>query len=133
MLGDLPQEWGEYLPPPQANGTQSSTSVLLSLLKQACYIAINLDLSSLRPCARRALTNPDFLEDLEIGRYSLAEWLHETYFDDGKQAYFTEAEIKSLSDLLQSMMQYRPSNRPQAAQLLSHSWFQNSHRHSDLR
>ena len=31
MLGDLPQEWGEYLPPTQANGTQFWRCALLSL------------------------------------------------------------------------------------------------------
>ncbi|KAL9102567.1 MAG: hypothetical protein Q9163_002285 [Psora crenata] len=36
MLGDLPQEWGEYLPPPQTNGMQYPSSVLRSLWEQAC-------------------------------------------------------------------------------------------------
>ncbi|KAK0506878.1 hypothetical protein JMJ35_010578 [Cladonia borealis] len=84
MLGDLPQEWAEYLPPPQANG------------------------------------------DLGIERCSLAEWLHQTYFDDEKTICFTKAEIQAAGDLLQSMLQYRPSNRPRASELLEHRWFRDS-------
>lgn len=75
---------------------------------------------------KAASTNLKPPEDLEISPCTLAEWLHTTYFDDEKNAYFTEVEIQAAGDLLQSMMQYRPSDRPQASQLLNHRWFRKS-------
>lgn len=55
---------------------------------------------------------------------TLTDWLRETYFDDQKRTYFSEKDIEAVGGLLQSMMQYRPSNRPRASQLLNHKWFQ---------
>lgn len=64
------------------------------------------------------------LEDADFERFTLAGWLHETYFDDEKKTYFTETDIENLGSLLQWMMQYRPSSRPQTSELLGHIWFQ---------
>ena len=71
-------------------------------------------------------TNLKLPEDLEIKPCTLAEWLHTTYFDDEKNVYFTETEIQAAGNLLQSTMQYRPSRRPRASQILNHRWFRNS-------
>ena len=71
-------------------------------------------------------TNVKLPEDQKIMPCSLAKWLHKTYFNDEKYFCFTEAEIQAAGDLLRSMMQYRPSNRPQACQLLGHRWFRTS-------
>lgn len=61
----------------------------------------------------------------EYEQVTLCDWLHETYFDDDdKTQYFSKADIDTLGTLLQSMMQYRPSDRPQASDLLNHTWFQ---------
>ena len=68
----------------------------------------------------------EFTDDLKSERVSLCEWLHETYFEDGKKHYFSEANIDTLGALLQSVMQYRPSDRPRASDLLNHNWFQHS-------
>jgi len=38
--------------------------------------------------------------------------------------WFSEADLDTLCDLLHSMIQYRPSDRPSAVEVLKHSWFQ---------
>ena len=70
-------------------------------------------------------TDSKLQEDLKITPCSLARWLHKTYLADEKNVYFTEAEIQATGHLVQPMMQYRPSNRPLASQLLHHRWFRN--------
>ena len=100
-----------------------SLSLFLNRLAGCLSIQLPLRYELLR---KGASTNFKFIEDLEIRPCSLVEWLHETYFDDEKNIYFTEAEIQAAGDLLQSMMQYRPSNRPRASQLLNHRWFRNN-------
>lgn len=70
------------------------------------------------------VTDFHVLENLPCDRVTLADWLQETYFDDEKKTYFSKADIEIAGELLQSMLQYRPSNRPQASQLLQHRWFQ---------
>ena len=102
-----------------------SLSLSLSLLRLAGCLSIQLPLRY-ELLRKGASTNFKFIEDLEIRPCSLVEWLHETYFDNEKNTYFTEAEIQAAGDLLQSMMQYRPSNRPRASQLLNHRWFRNN-------
>ena len=60
----------------------------------------------------------------EYEQVTLCDWLHETYFDDDdKTPYFDKADLDTLATLLQSMMQYCPENRPQASDLLNHTWF----------
>ncbi|MCJ1425254.1 hypothetical protein MMC29_003142 [Sticta canariensis] len=73
---------------------------------------------------RDGLPSPRAIEDLESERVTLCDWLHETYFDDDKKQYFSKADIDTLGTLLQSVMQYRPSDRPRASDLLNHTWFQ---------
>ena len=38
--------------------------------------------------------------------------------------WFSDGDLDTLSDLLNFMTQYRPSDRPSAAEVLKHSWFQ---------
>ena len=38
--------------------------------------------------------------------------------------WFSKDSLDSLGDLLVSMTQYRPSDRPSATQVLQHRWFQ---------
>ncbi|KAL2038391.1 hypothetical protein N7G274_008730 [Stereocaulon virgatum] len=73
---------------------------------------------------REGLPSPRATEDLESERVTLRDWLHETYFDDDKKQDFSKADIDSLDTLLQSVMQYYPSDRPRASDLLNHTWFQ---------
>lgn len=61
-------------------------------------------------------------EDIESG--TLSEWLYEIYSEGDKVAHFSEADLNTLGALLQSMMRYRPSDRPRASDLLLHPWFQ---------
>lgn len=37
--------------------------------------------------------------------------------------WFSQDDLENLGDLLSSMTQYRPSNRPSAAEVLRHPWF----------
>ncbi|KAL8908794.1 MAG: hypothetical protein Q9171_005294 [Xanthocarpia ochracea] len=59
-------------------------------------------------------------EEPDYDRVTLADWLHETYFDDGKKVEFTEEHIGLFGELLQLIMQYRPSDRPSVSELLKH-------------
>ncbi|KAL8648315.1 MAG: hypothetical protein Q9210_005060 [Variospora velana] len=63
-------------------------------------------------------------DDIEIDQVTLPDWLHDTYFDEGRKGDFAEAHIEELGELLQSMMQYCPSNRPRVSELLKSPWFQ---------
>ena len=38
--------------------------------------------------------------------------------------WFSKGDLDTLGDLLTSMTQYRPSDRPSAAEVLKHPWFQ---------
>ncbi|KAL2041156.1 hypothetical protein N7G274_006100 [Stereocaulon virgatum] len=60
----------------------------------------------------------------ESEQVTLHDWLHETHFEDDKKQCFSKAEIDTLGTLLQLMMQYRPSDRPKASDLLNYTWFQ---------
>ena len=67
-------------------------------------------------------------EEPEYDRVPLADWLHDTYFNDDEEVEFREVEfaedhIELLGGLLQSIMQYRPSDRPSVSELLKHPWF----------
>lgn len=73
---------------------------------------------------RNELSNSEFLEGHEYKRITLRDWLHETYFDNDKKQYFSKAAIDALGTLLQLVMQYRPSDRPRASDLLNQTWFQ---------
>ncbi len=67
------------------------------------------------------------IPEAEIVAYdqiSLPDWLHDTYFDEDKRVGFAEAHIEEVGELLQSMMQYRPEDRPNISKLLQHAWFQ---------
>ncbi|KAL9638914.1 MAG: hypothetical protein Q9164_001255 [Protoblastenia rupestris] len=55
---------------------------------------------------------------------TLRNWLRETYFDEGKTSYFSETDIDRAGTMLQSLLRYRPSDRPRLSELLDHSWFQ---------
>ncbi|KAL2054438.1 hypothetical protein ABVK25_005186 [Lepraria finkii] len=73
---------------------------------------------------REGLPSRRATEDFKSERVTLCDWLHETYFDDDKKQYFSKADIDTLGTLLQLLMQYRPSDRPRASDLLNHTWFQ---------
>ncbi|KAL8713673.1 MAG: hypothetical protein Q9220_002199 [cf. Caloplaca sp. 1 TL-2023] len=60
----------------------------------------------------------------EISQISLPDWLHETYFEEGKTPGFAEAHIEMIGELLDSMMKYCPSDRPRVSHLLKHAWFE---------
>ncbi|KAI4227925.1 MAG: hypothetical protein LQ349_006631 [Xanthoria aureola] len=59
-----------------------------------------------------------------IDQSNLADWLHDTYFDDDKPVGFAEAHIEMAGDLLQSIMQYQPTDRPRLSSILEHPWFE---------
>ncbi|KAL8901294.1 MAG: hypothetical protein Q9207_005280 [Kuettlingeria erythrocarpa] len=65
-------------------------------------------------------------EIVAFDRVSLPDWLHDTYFDDDKTVGFAEGHIEVIGELLQSMMQYRPEDRPTISKVLQHAWFQNN-------
>ncbi|KAL8734045.1 MAG: hypothetical protein Q9166_001806 [cf. Caloplaca sp. 2 TL-2023] len=54
---------------------------------------------------------------------TMTDWLHEAYFDGIKDVHFAEAHIEEVGELLESMIQYRPSDRPNISQVLKHPWF----------
>ncbi len=54
----------------------------------------------------------------------MSDWLHETYFEDDKKAYFSKEDIEVAGALLQLIMQFRPSDRPRVFELLNHPWLQ---------
>lgn len=56
----------------------------------------------------------------ELDTADLCDWLRETYYDDDKEAFFTETDIDEIGDLILSMLKYRPSDRPSAHELLRH-------------
>lgn len=59
----------------------------------------------------------------ELEEVTLTDWLHDTYFDDNKTTCFAEEHIEVAGELLQSIMEYRPLDRPQISGLLVHPWF----------
>ena len=59
-------------------------------------------------------------EPAELDIADIREWLRETYYDEGKEAFFTESDLEDIGDLIVSMLRYRPSERPTAAELLKH-------------
>jgi len=48
----------------------------------------------------------------------LAQWLRETYHDDDKQPYFTEADLQALGEILLRLLRFRPQERPSANDIL---------------
>ena len=60
----------------------------------------------------------------DIDQSNLADWLHDTYFDDDKPAGFAEAHIEMAGGMLQSIMQYQPTDRPRLSRILEHPWFE---------
>ena len=74
--------------------------------------------------APKEMSDIRLLEVLETERVTLRDWLHETYSDNDKRRYFSKVDIDALGALLNSVMQYRPSDRPRAPDLLNHTWFQ---------
>ncbi|KAL8840014.1 MAG: hypothetical protein Q9170_001498 [Blastenia crenularia] len=53
---------------------------------------------------------------------SLPDWLHDTYFDEGKEVEFAEAHIEELGELSQWILQYPPSDRPSISEVSKHPW-----------
>jgi hypothetical protein len=50
--------------------------------------------------------------DLETA--DLAQWLHETYYDDDKPPYFTKIDIQAVGKVLMRLLRIRPSERSSA-------------------
>jgi hypothetical protein len=63
------------------------------------------------------------VESADFETAELSEWLHETYFDDGKPPYFTETDLKAVGEVLQRLLRFRPSECPSADNILLESSF----------
>ena len=57
-------------------------------------------------------------------RERLTDWLYNTYFQIGFASEFTQTEIETFGDLLDSMLQYHAEERPTASEILKHPWLQ---------
>lgn len=66
---------------------------------------------------------PPQADDAALDPVTLADWLHDTYFDGEKKVRFAEAQIEVVGELLQWMMRYRPGDRPKISEVLEHDWF----------
>jgi serine/threonine protein kinase len=65
----------------------------------------------------------NWLNRADLDVESLSEWLRETYFDDVKPPFFSQADLDRISELLLRLLRFRPSERPSAGGILSHSVF----------
>ena len=63
-----------------------------------------------------------FPDGTESKKFQYVTLFKQGYADFSK-AYFSKTVIDSVGQLLQLMMQYRPSDRPSATEILSHAWF----------
>lgn len=54
--------------------------------------------------------------ELDVG--SLTDWLRETYYDDDKPPSLTDTDLERVGGLLLRLLQYRPSDRPSAGEIL---------------
>ncbi len=122
MFGDLPDEWGDACPSLRTIGTLilASRSILSCDIRDAA-IAAGITYQRVRKLRKGWFLRSD---DPEFDRVTLKDWLQETYFEDDKKPYFSGSDIDALGTLLESVLQYRPPDRPRASDLLSHSWFQ---------
>ena len=112
MFGDLPTEWGKDLPSHKDISTYISIP-RLGFSHQSLYT----------PKHQFFPKKLIFMqEESEFDSTSLRDWLHQTYFEDDKKPNFSRRDINTLGDLLDSMLQYRPSDRPQASDLLKYPW-----------
>lgn len=59
----------------------------------------------------------------DLDQRSVADWLHECYFDECRDPEFAEEDIRSLGDLIVKMMKYRPEDRLPTKEILEHEWF----------
>lgn len=57
-------------------------------------------------------------------KYSLQQWLEETYFDSDKATDLTHEDITKLGDLLNRLLRFCPFERSPAADILMDKWFQ---------
>ncbi len=123
MFGNLPKEWRKALPPAKITSTwlcfllypSFVTGLLRNYYQSPYYDHIcGLDVGSWLW----------LLEDQDLESVTLSDWLCETYFDENKRTYFSRADVAAVGALLHQIMQYRPSDRPQASELLHHDLFQ---------
>ncbi|KAL1582020.1 hypothetical protein WHR41_09422 [Cladosporium halotolerans] len=54
--------------------------------------------------------------ELDVG--SLTDWLRETYYDDDRPPSLTDTDLERVGGLLLRLLQYRPSDRPSAGEIL---------------
>lgn len=102
-LGPLPDEWKDHVPP-KAVDTESDEGPLTDRLHETYFEPHRL--------------YERYCED------DVAACFAEAHFEDNKTVRFAEAHIEVLEELLDSMMQYRPSDRPPIFELLKHPWFE---------
>lgn len=61
----------------------------------------------------------------EPGEYNILDQLHRELSGTRPGTFwFSKPDLDSLGDLLNSMTQYRPADRPSATEVLKHPWFQ---------
>ena len=76
------------------------------------------------------LETADHQADAEPDKGAMGKWLRSPrYADHSGSHWFSKASLELLGGLLTSMTQYRPSDRPTAAEVLEHPWFR---RHPSL-
>lgn len=54
---------------------------------------------------------------------SLQEWLEETYFDGARKEDFTREDIAKVGALVRRLLQFEPSTRTSAQEILQDPWF----------
>lgn len=59
----------------------------------------------------------------ERSGYTLQEWLEEIYFDGERNHDLTREDILNVGRLVRSLLQFEPSNRASAEEILQDSWF----------
>lgn len=59
--------------------------------------------------------------ELDVG--SLPDWLREAYYGDDKPPSLTDIDLQRVGELLLRLLQYRPSERPSAGDILSDPLF----------
>lgn len=60
----------------------------------------------------------------EKSGYTLQEWLEEIYFDEEKNQDLTREDILKVGQIVRSMLQFEPSKRASAGEVLRDSWFE---------
>ena len=119
-FGDLPEEWKSHCPPRTADCEQMFHSPLVDLLLLPHSNILCLGLN-------RAIYNTESKFRLAAipGSFSISNGLQLdlSAMIPGTQ-WFSKPSLDALGDLLTSMTQYHPSDRPSATQVLQHPWFQ---------